>query len=118
MPKLTALKPRIGALPPRIGYAQGDEKARDQHRAATQHWRKWYTCTEWRKLRMRVLIRDLFTCQMCKRLVADTSQLVGDHKIQHHGDRAKFFDERNVWCICKPCHDSAKQKLEKAGRFR
>lgn len=118
MPKLKTMKPLVGTLAPRIGYAPGDEKVRDRQRAQTQHWRKWYASTEWRKLRMRVLVRDLFTCQMCGKLEPNTALLVGDHKEPHRGDRARFFDEQNVWAVCKPCHDGEKQKLERAQGFR
>lgn len=113
MGRLSAIKPRLGSAPPRLGRAAGDEKARDRDREASQPWRKWYHSAEWKALRMRVLIRDHFTCQMCGRTEGNTSMLIGDHKRQHHGDRAMFFDEKNVWCICKPCHDGEKQKMEK-----
>ena len=69
---------------------------------------------------MSVLVRDLFTCQMkgCGRIEADTSQLVADHKTPHHGDEVLFWDENNLHCLCKPCHDSLKQKQERAnGRW-
>lgn len=112
MPKVKMLAPRVQKIAPRIGRMPG-EQARDQERERTQHWRKWYHSAEWKVLRMRVLQRDLFTCQMCKRIEANTSKLVGDHKQPHHGDRAMFFDEANVWCICKPCHDGEKQRMEK-----
>jgi 5-methylcytosine-specific restriction enzyme A len=117
VPRLTALKPRLGSLPPRIGYQPGDEKARDKHRSATQHWRQWYKSTRWSKLRIKVFIRDHFTCQMCGRIDGNTSRLVGDHRIPHRGDEAAFFDEANVQTLCKPCHDSDKQRQERRNGF-
>ncbi|EZP57246.1 HNH endonuclease family protein [Sphingomonas sp. RIT328] len=66
---------------------------------------------------MAILRRDLFTCQWrgCGRVEADTSLLVADHREPHRGDEALFWDERNLWCLCKPCHDSRKQREERSG---
>lgn len=66
---------------------------------------------------MKILLRDLFTCQWrgCGRVVADTSQLVADHREPHRGDEALFWSEDNLWTLCKPCHDSAKQREERRG---
>ena len=114
MGRLSTIKPRIGALAPRLGPVPGDERSWDRHREQSQPWRKWYHSAEWKDLRMRVLQRDLFTCQMCGRIEGNTSKLIGDHKKPHHGDRALFFDEGNVWCVCKPCHDGEKQRMERA----
>lgn len=65
---------------------------------------------------MDVLIRDMFTCQMpgCGRIEANTSKLVADHKIQHHGDETLFWNPKNLQCLCKACHDSLKQRMERA----
>ncbi len=60
-----------------------------------------------------VLTRDAFTCQMCGRVEGNTSQLVADHKQAHRGDASLFWDERNIQCLCKSCHDGAKQAIEK-----
>ena len=118
MGKLSNLKPRLGSLPPRVGYAPGDERGRDRHRSQSQHWRKWYHSAEWKRLRQRVFLRDLYTCQMCGRVEGNTSKLIGDHKTPHRGDRAMFFSDENVWTLCKSCHDGEKQKLERSQGFR
>lgn len=119
MGKLKAIQPRLKPIGSRLKPAMTREESEQQRyreRERSQHWRKWYHSTEWKKLRLRVLVRDLFTCQMCKRIEPNTSKLVGDHKQQHHGDRAMFFNEANVWCICKPCHDGEKQRMERRAR--
>lgn len=113
MSKLTSLKPRIGSLPPRLGYAPGDEKARDRHRAQTQHWRAWYTSTRWIKLRDSIRIRDLFTCRMCGRLCAGKGESAVDHIRPHRGDERLFYSPDNLQLLCKPCHDGAKQAEDK-----
>ncbi len=81
-------------------------------------WRKLYKTARWRALRMVILTRDMFTCQWpsCGLMTADTSQLVVDHKRPHRGDEALFWDERNLQCLCAPCHNSRKQRAERAQR--
>jgi len=46
-----------------------------------------------------------------------TAATVADHKTPHKGDEGLFFDELNLQSLCKPCHDSAKQRLEKSGHL-
>ncbi|MCM2455315.1 HNH endonuclease [Rhizobium sp. CG4] len=115
MGRLTTIKPRIGTLPPRLGPATG-EVERNRHRDASLEYRGWYKTARWQKLRMSVLIRDRFTCQMvgCGRVDGNTSRLVADHKTPHRGDERLFWDENNLQCLCKTCHDKLKQKEERA----
>lgn len=113
--RLTTLKPSIGKLPSSAVLMPATEQERDKFRYRAVPWRKWYSLKRWKQLRARVLLRDLFTCQMCKRMTSNQSLLIADHKEPHRGDELLFWDEANVWCICKPCHDSAKQR-EEAGR--
>jgi Restriction endonuclease len=115
MGRLTTLKPRLSTLPPRLGRVAGDEQARHRERDANLEYRKWYKTARWQKLRMKVLIRDRFTCQMvgCGRVDGNTSRLVADHKKPHRGDERLFWDEQNLQCLCKPCHDRLKQREER-----
>lgn len=113
MAKLSNLKPRLGTLAPRVGYAPGDEKGRSRYRDATQPWRAWYKTARWQKLRWSILVRDLFTCQRCNKVEGNTRLLVADHKRPHRGDEALFWDAENLQCLCKPCHDSVKQAEER-----
>lgn len=41
---------------------------------------------------------------------------VVDHIQPHRGDTALFWDTGNWQSLCKQCHDSYKQRLEKSGR--
>lgn len=77
-------------------------------------WRRWYKTARWRDLRLQTFARDMFTCQMvgCGRVVADTSQLVCDHRRPHRGDERLFWDQNNLQTLCKPCHDGPKQAEE------
>lgn len=115
MGKLTRLPSMLAALPPRLASAPVDQKGRDRQRDA-QPWRRWYKLARWQKLRWAVLVRDLFTCQRCRKVETDTSQLVADHKRPHRGVEALFWDILNLWTLCKPCHDSWKQRQEQAER--
>jgi 5-methylcytosine-specific restriction endonuclease McrA len=115
--RLTNLKPRLSSLPPRIGYAPGDEKARDKQRTATQHWRAWYKTARWEKLRQQVLIRDLYTCQrtgvLCIGKSPAPNSPVVNHKRPHRGDPFLFWDIDNLETVTKAVHDGLIQSEER-----
>ena len=115
MGKLTNLRSTIRSLPPALAFAS--DRDEHGHSRTAEHWRKWYSLARWKRLRLKVLLRDVYTCQMpsCGRLEPDTSQLVADHRLPHRGDPALFWDEGNVQTLCKPCHDSLKQAQERRG---
>lgn len=115
MGRLKTPAPRVALAPSRIGQPPKDEAERSRQRDATVTWRSWYKTARWQRLRWGVLVRDLFTCQRsgCGRIEADTSKLVADHKLAHRGDPELFWDERNVQCLCKGCHDRLKQAEER-----
>jgi 5-methylcytosine-specific restriction protein A len=117
VPKLKTIKPMLSTIKPLIGRMPGDERGRDRERERDQHWRKWYHSARWKTLRMQVLTRDLFTCQMCGKLEGNTSLLVCDHKRAHKGDAILFWSEANLQAVCKPCHDGEKQRMDKRARF-
>lgn len=112
MARLRQLKPRVRQLPVR-GQTQGHVVNRHRLRDATQPWRRWYKTQRWQDLRWSILVRDLFRCQRCGKTGQETSQLVADHIIPHRGDEDLFWDSGNLQCLCKPCHDSAKQREER-----
>lgn len=113
MPKLSGLKPKLAGLTQRLSYIPGNERERDKQRSQTQHWRAWYNSQRWRKLRDEVRLRDLYTCQRCGILCAGKGKSAVDHKKPHKGDEAKFFDASNLQLLCKPCHDSERQKEDR-----
>ena len=112
MARLAALKPRLSAQPSRLKVV---DHTVERQRQDASPWRAWYKTVRWQRLRWACLVRDLFTCQWpgCGRAEADTSQLVADHKRPHRGDPALFWDAGNLQCLCKPHHDSAKQREER-----
>ncbi len=118
MGRLTQLKTGPAPLRHRLAFAADLQQDGTRRRDQVQHWRRWYKTARWQKLRWSILVRDLFTCAMCKRIEADTSQLVADHRVPHRGDEARFWDEGNLQCLCKGCHDSAKQSVERRGRVQ
>ena len=110
--KLKAALPRLTATVPRIGYAQGDTRQQDRSREAFAPWRAWYRTAKWKKLRHRILHRDLFTCRMCG--AVSQHGMVVDHVAQHRGDEALFWDEGNLQVLChSPCHSKHKQRAER-----
>lgn len=124
MGRLKSLPPRLAPMPPRLGTAKPAtrieaEAERHRERDDRQEHRRWYKTAKWQRLRMEVLTEALFTCQMpgCGRIYCDTSKLVADHKVQHHGDQVVFWDKSNLQCLCKPCHDKIKQREERGRRW-
>ena len=112
MAKLGAVRSRLSPLRSRIGGVTGDRKAMDQARDL-RPWRRWYKTARWQALRWQVLVRDLFTCQRCKRIEGDTSQLVADHRKAHRGDPMLFWSIANLWTLGVNWHSSAKQREER-----
>lgn len=113
MARLKSMPSRLvaatGGLKPVMGHGADRDKVRDK----IEGWRVWYHSAEWKRLRWQVLVEAQFTCAMCRRIEGDTSKLVGDHIMSHHGDRVMFFDRANVQCLCKACHDGAKQRQDR-----
>jgi 5-methylcytosine-specific restriction protein A len=110
---LTRLKPTMGSLAP-------VERNADADRRLFKPWHQWYKSARWRALRITVFIRDLYTCQWpgCGFTSADTSRLVADHCEPHRGDERLFWLLANLQTLCKPCHDSRKQRAERAALMR
>jgi 5-methylcytosine-specific restriction endonuclease McrA len=81
-----------------------------------QPWKAWYKTARWQRLRAAILLRDLYQCQRaeCGRIEGNTSLLVCDHITPHRGSDALFWDEGNLQCLCKPCHDRLKQQQEQS----
>jgi len=109
VPLRLAVAPSRGNLKP---YA-----SRSAERWATRVSRPWYNSARWRALRMEVLTEALFTCAnpACRKIEHDTSRLVADHKVPHRDDEDLFWNKANLQCLCKACHDSAKQRAERQG---
>lgn len=111
MARLAALSPQLTPLRPALGYTQPSD--RSAWRQATQPWQQWYKTYRWQRLRWSILVRDLFTCQRCKRVITAKGEAVCDHVVPHRGNAAAFW-AGPFQTLCKLCHDSAKQAEERA----
>ncbi len=76
-----------------------------------------YNTKRWYRLRHRQLSKQPL-CEMCEKLGKVCAATIADHITPHRGDEDLFFDEDNLQSLCKPCHDGAKQQLEKSGVLR
>ncbi len=52
---------------------------------------------------------------MCAKAGRVTAATVVDHIKPHRGDQKLFWDTANWQALCKPCHDSHKQQIERIG---
>ncbi len=77
-------------------------------------WAHLYNDVQWRKLRARQL-RDEPLCRMCKARGKITPATICDHIEPHKGDIKKFW-AGPFQSLCKTCHDSDKQRIEKGGK--
>jgi len=118
MGRLSYLKPRLAAVPPRLGYVPGDTKAQDKTRDTLAPWRAWYRTPRWQRLRQAVFVRDGYICQrtgeLCSGKHPAPNSPVANHKRPHKGDPKLFWDIDNVETIAKACHDAAVQAEERA----
>jgi len=77
----------------------------------------------WKAARLAFLQRHplCVECQRGGRLNAfdpiTNPRFVVDHIRPHRGCRELFWDQRNWQVLCKPCHDSVKQRIEKSGEY-
>lgn len=78
-------------------------------------WVKWYKTSAWRRLRMSQLAREPL-CRFCKSMGIVTAADTVDHVIAHKGNMTLFF-RGPFQSLCKTCHSSVKQRIEKSGEF-
>lgn len=68
---------------------------------------------KWQKARARYLYSHS-ECVFCMARGLVEPATVVDHIVPHQGDQELFWDESNWQALCKPCHDSVKQRQERA----
>lgn len=106
-------------LPSIVGYLSATARDHDRARLKANPLRRLYGTARWQRLRWSVLVRDLFTCSMCNRVFADTSQLVADHITPHRGNIDLFWvGIEGLQCLCGRCHNVTKQREEAVDRAR
>lgn len=79
-------------------------------------WVGWYKTSAWQKLRRKVLARDPL-CKFCAKKGIVTAGNTVDHIKPHRGKMELFFEITNLQTLCKSCHSSTKQRIEKSGEF-
>lgn len=75
---------------------------------------KLYATARWQKLRARQLAVEP-TCRFCRGDGKITIATVVDHVKPHRGNMMLFCDTDNLQSLCKHCHDSRKQRMERSG---
>ena len=73
-----------------------------------------YGTARWKKLRAMQLGKAPL-CAFCLRRGVVTAASVADHVEPHRGDLRKFWHGA-LQSLCKRCHDSDKQAIEKGGK--
>lgn len=73
--------------------------------------------SRWQKARHTFLCEHPL-CVMCEAQGRLEPATVVDHIQPHKGDQRLFWDSSNWQALCKQCHDSDKQRLEKSGEAR
>lgn len=71
----------------------------------------------WQRERLDFLRRHPL-CVMCAQEGSVTVATVVDHKVPHQGNQSLFWDQNNWQPLCKPHHDSHKQRQERAAGLR
>ena len=73
-----------------------------------------YKRARWLRLRAR-FIKQHPLCRMCEQSRLLTPDTVVDHIVPHKGNVQLFWDVKNMQPLCKPCHDSVKQSIDRIG---
>ncbi|MYZ44205.1 HNH endonuclease [Schauerella aestuarii] len=106
MPKLTTLKPRVALVGNRLATMQPGSWRTDKSTSAQRGYGY-----KWQQARLGYL-RSHPLCCYCEREGRVAAATVVDHKVAHRGDMNLFWDKANWQPLCKPCHDSIKQREE------
>jgi 5-methylcytosine-specific restriction endonuclease McrA len=93
-------------------YRSAGEQRRDFDKRRGSARQRGYT-TAWQRAREAYLAQHPL-CIFCERDGLVTAATVVDHVEAHHGDDARFWDSGNWQSLCKPHHDSTKQRQEKS----
>lgn len=109
MAKLQTLKSRLQTVGSKLPVMQPGSWRTDKQTSAQRGYGY-----KWQKARERYLSAHPLCCY-CEKEGRVTVATVVDHKTPHRGDMNLFWSESNWQPLCKPCHDSVKQKEEAKG---
>jgi len=87
----------------------------DPRSAQAAQYRQWYSSRQWRALRAAQFRREPH-CRFCRAMGRATLATIVDHARPHRGDLGLFFDPENLVSLCKPHHDTTKQRQEHGRR--
>lgn len=79
----------------------------------SQH-KRLYNTKRWKDRRKQQLLDEPFCRRHLERENRKVLARIADHVEPHRGDEYKFFNGE-LQSLCKHCHDSYKQRLEKSG---
>ncbi|EKK5245560.1 HNH endonuclease [Cronobacter sakazakii] len=82
--------------------------------ASSSPWHHLYNTKRWYRLRYHQLHKQPL-CEFHLKRNQVVSASIVDHIAPHKGDETLFHDPDNLQSLCKRCHDSVKQRLEKGG---
>ncbi len=83
--------------------------------AAKSTWRHLYDTALWKQLRRHQLAHEPL-CRFCLQVEDVTEATVVDHVRAHKGSLELFSDPGNLQSLCKPCHDSLKQRIDRGAK--
>lgn len=82
--------------------------------ASSSPWHHLYNTKRWYRLRYHQLQKQPL-CEFHLKRNQVISASVVDHIKPHKGDETLFHNPENLQSLCKRCHDSVKQRMEKGG---
>jgi 5-methylcytosine-specific restriction enzyme A len=110
VPKVHTLPSRVQAQPARVATMQPGSWRGTKGQGSTARGYGY----KWQQARLGYLAQHPL-CVMCQAEGRVEAATVVDHKVPHRGDMARFWDSDNWQSLCKPHHDSAKQRMEGEG---
>lgn len=82
--------------------------------ASCSPWHNLYNTKRWYRIRFYQLQKQPL-CEFHLKRNQVVSASIVDHVTPHKGDETLFYDPENLQSLCKRCHDSVKQRLERGG---
>lgn len=105
MARLTTIKPMVATLAPRIATPR---ETRDTRYSTDAALRAKYKVKRWADIRIAILARDLWQCQMCGVLLrqgrTDEAAALIDHIKPAKLCPDLFYEPTNLQACCRNCH--------------
>lgn len=92
------------------------QRIRGRRSPEAEAYRRWYKTARWQRIRARQLNAEPL-CAFCLDVGRVTAATICDHIEPHRGDPELFW-RGPFQSLCKSCHDSDKQRVEKGGTRR